>query len=119
MSPSLKEAISINQQKPANNENTEKGTCSLPWYHCCESYPGALTKAGVDKDTKGVVIIEIDPNSQVAQEGSISLISFLKSIETVSSLDFKSLTKNLKTGESIIFLLQRQGNTFFKAFKIR
>ena len=106
----------------SNNENTEKEEHAAYLGITAANLTLELSqKAGVDKDTKGVVIIEIDPNSQVAQEG-INQFDIILEInkKPVSSLkDFKSLTKNLKTGESIIFLLQRQGNTFFKAFKIR
>jgi hypothetical protein len=33
--------------------------------------------------------------------------------------ELKQVMKPIKTGDSILFLLHRNGNTFFKAFKVR
>ncbi len=78
-------------------------------------------KLDLGKNVKGVVIMEISPSSQAAQEGLMGSDVILEinrtPIETTK--DFKSALKGVKPGDSILFLLQRQGNTFFKAFKIR
>jgi len=70
---------------------------------------------------KGVLVLNVEESSQAAQEGirrdDIILEVNRQPVESVK--DFKQITKSFKTGESVLFLLQRGENTFFKAFKIR
>lgn len=75
----------------------------------------------IDKKTEGVVILEIDPNSQAAREGlaESDIILEINRTPVRSVKEFKKALKNVKAGDSVLFLLHRQGNTFFKAFKVR
>lgn len=75
----------------------------------------------LDAKVKGVVVMEIDPGSQAAKEGIAEgdVIIEINRAPVESVKAFSKALKNLKTGDSVLFLLQRQGNTFFKAFKIR
>jgi serine protease Do len=70
---------------------------------------------------KGVVVMEVNDNSQAAQEGIAEgdIILEINRTAVGSVKDFSKLLKNIKTGDSVLFLIQRQGNTFFKAFKVR
>jgi len=72
-------------------------------------------------DIKGVVIVQIDPNSQAAQEGlsQYDVIMEVNRKQVTNIKELKQVMKPIKTGDSILFLLHRNGNTFFKAFKVR
>lgn len=75
----------------------------------------------INKNTKGVIILGVESGSQADREGfaqnDIILEINRKSITSVK--DFKKVSKSIKPGDSVLFLIQREGNTFFKAFKVR
>ncbi|MBN1756982.1 MAG: DegQ family serine endoprotease [Chitinispirillaceae bacterium] len=78
-------------------------------------------KLDLDKAVKGVVVMEVDPASQAAREGLAEgdVILEINRTRIESVKEFSKALRNLKTGDSVLFLVQREGNTFFKAFKIR
>jgi len=87
---------------------------------------GAITndlreQLNIAKNIQGVVITEITRGSQAAQEGlkpnDIILEVNRKQVPTVK--DFTQSVKGMKAGDPILFLIQRDGNTFYRAFKIR
>jgi serine protease Do len=68
---------------------------------------------GLDQSIKGVVVQEVDPSSMAAQQG-------LQQNDVIIEVNrFKTAVKSLKPGDSILLLVFREGNTFFKAFKIQ
>jgi len=73
------------------------------------------------KSVQGVVITEAARGGQAAQEGlrpnDVILEVNRKPVPTVK--DFTQAVKGVKTGDTIVFLIQRDGNTFYRAFKIR
>jgi len=73
------------------------------------------------KNTKGVVITDIVRQGQAAREGLRQNDIILEvNRKTVSSVkDFSQAVKGIKDGDSIMFLIQRDGNTFYRAFRIR
>ncbi|MBN1308844.1 MAG: DegQ family serine endoprotease [Chitinispirillaceae bacterium] len=83
--------------------------------------PEVRKRLNLSSNVKGVVVIEVVPGSQAQQEGFAESDIILEINRTAieSTGDFKKAFKNIKPGESILFLLQREGNTFFKAFKIK
>ena len=76
---------------------------------------------GLDPNIKGVIVTEVTPSSPAAaqdmQPNDIILEVNRQSVQSVK--DFKQATKSLKEGDSILLLVLRDGNTFFKAFKIQ
>jgi serine protease Do len=76
---------------------------------------------GLDQNIKGVIIQEVDPSSVAAQQGlqQNDIILEVNRQPVKSVKEFKIAVKSLKKGDSILFLVFREGNTFFKAFKIQ
>jgi len=79
------------------------------------------SRLNLDKNVKGVIVTNVADGSQASQEGfaesDIILEINRSAVESVK--DFKAILKKVKTGESVLFLIQREGNTFFRAFKLR
>ena len=75
----------------------------------------------VNPAVEGVIIIDINPDSQAAEEGIMPNDIILEiNRKTISSTDdFKRCLGKVKPGDSVLFLLQRDNNTFYKAFKVR
>jgi serine protease Do len=76
---------------------------------------------GINSDLVGVVVLDVDPESQAAEEGIAQndIIIEINKKPISSVKDFNQQLKTIKSGDSVLFLLQRENNTFFKAFKIR
>jgi serine protease Do len=70
---------------------------------------------------KGVVITDVKPGSQAQQEGlrKGDIIVEINRTSISSVKKFKKALKTVKAGDSVLFLINRQGNTFFMAFKVR
>jgi len=70
---------------------------------------------------QGVVITEIARGSQAAQEGlRVNDIILEVNRKAVPSMkEFTQATRSVKPGDSVLFLIQRDGSTFFRAFKVR
>ncbi len=70
---------------------------------------------------KGVIIIDVNPDSQAAEEGIMpnDIILEINRKPIFTTDGFKSCLNKVKSGHSVLFLLQRDNNTFYKAFKIR
>jgi serine protease Do len=73
------------------------------------------------KNIKGVVITELVRSGQAAREGlrqnDIILEVNRKAVTSVK--EFSQTVKDIKEGDSIMFLIQRDGNTFFRAFRVK
>jgi len=87
---------------------------------------GAITpelreSLNLQKSLQGVAIAEIARGSQAAQEGLRvnDLILEVNRKPVASVKDFSQAVKNVKPGDTIVFLIQREGNTFYRAFKVR
>lgn len=76
---------------------------------------------GLDQNIKGVIIQEVDPSSIAAQEGlqQNDIIIEVNRQPVKSVKEFKAAVKSIKSGDPILLLLFRDGNTFFKAFKMQ
>ena len=83
--------------------------------------PELRDQMNIRESVKGVIVLDIDPRSQAAQEGITQndIILEINRKQIGSVKDFRQALKSVKTGDSILFLVQRDENTFFKAFKIR
>lgn len=92
-----------------------------------KSITGEMRKQyGLDKDVKGVVITDVAPSSQAAQEGLRpgDVVKELgvggkRRVAVTSAKAFKRELKGVKEGDAVMFLLERDGGTFFVAFKVR
>lgn len=75
----------------------------------------------VNPAVKGVIIIDVNPDSQAAEEGIMpkDIIIEINRKPILSTDDFKSCLGKVKSGHSVLFLLQRDNSTFYKAFKVR
>ena len=73
------------------------------------------------KNVQGVAVTEIARSGIAAREGlrqnDIILEVNRKSVSSVK--DFNQALKGIKEGDSVMFLVQRDGNTFFRAFRVR
>jgi len=73
------------------------------------------------KNVQGVAVTEITRSGIAAREGlrqnDIILEVNRKPVSSVK--DFNQALKDVKEGDSIMFLVQRDGNTFFRAFRVR
>lgn len=76
---------------------------------------------GIDQGVKGVIVQEVDPVSQAAANDLRQNDVILEvNREPVASVkEFKKVTKSIKAGDSILLLVLREGNTFFRAFKLQ
>jgi serine protease Do len=76
---------------------------------------------GIEKSVKGVILQEVDPESQAAandlRENDVILEVNRQEVSNVK--EFRQATKSIKGGDSILLLVLRDGNTFFRAFKIQ
>ena len=83
--------------------------------------PELQKQLDLNKNTKGVIILEVEPGSQAQREGIAQndIILEINRKPTPTVKDFKKLLKSIKPGDSVLFLLQREGNTFFRAFKVK
>ncbi len=83
--------------------------------------PEIRDRFNISSNVKGVAVVEVVQGSQAEQEGfaegDVILEINRNPVESIS--DFNKALKGVKTGDSILFLIQRKGNTFFKAFKLR
>jgi len=75
----------------------------------------------LDKNTQGVVVLEVKSGSPAEgagiQQNDVILQANRQDISNVAS--FKAATKGIKAGDSVLLLIQREGNTFYKAFKLK
>jgi serine protease Do len=76
---------------------------------------------GLDQSIKGVVVQEVEPGSLAAQQGlqQNDIVLEVNRQPVKSVMEFKGAIKSLKAGDPILLLIFREGNTFFKAFKLQ
>jgi serine protease Do len=87
---------------------------------------GSLTdeirnRLDLDRGTKGVVVLDIRSGSQAAREGikEYDVIREVNRKRVSSPKEFERAMRSVKAGDSVLFLLEREGRTFFVAFKVR
>ena len=76
----------------------------------------------IPKDLKGLIITSVESGNVPLLEGDIISQMKIKQndfihLENVSQLE--KVSKSIKAGESVVFLVHRGGNTFYTAYKIR
>ncbi len=75
----------------------------------------------IDQSVQGVVVLDVKEGSQAAlagiQANDVILEINNKAVTNVNT--FKQALKNTKENDSVLFLIQREGNTFYKAFKVK
>jgi serine protease Do len=81
----------------------------------------AYEELGLDQNVKGVIVTAVNPGSPAAaQDLRPNDIILEINRQAVQSLkEYKQAVKPLKEGDSVLLLVLRDGNTFFKAFKIQ
>jgi len=81
---------------------------------------GKCDELGIDPGTKGVVVLEVKPSSQAYEQGlrPNDIILEVNRRQITSQNDFKEAVKSVKAGESLMLLVLRDGNTFYRAFKL-
>lgn len=80
---------------------------------------------GIDNSINGVLVLEVNPSSWAARKG-IMVNDIIKKVKVkgqevvqiTSVNEFNALLKNSKSGDSVMFYIERQGNSFFVAFKL-
>jgi serine protease Do len=83
--------------------------------------PDVKQQLGLSSDVTGVVVEEVAQGSQAAQETiqQGDIIREINQAPVTSVKDFKEAMKSVKPGNPVLFLIQREGNTFYIAFKVR
>jgi serine protease Do len=76
---------------------------------------------GLDQNVKGVIVLEVDQSSPAAEQDlrQNDIILEVNRQAVASVKEFKQATKSIKAGDSILLLVLREGNTFFRAFKLQ
>jgi len=83
--------------------------------------PELRDKFGLPKNVQGVVVTQLEPRGQAAQEGirAGDIIMEVNRKPVTSVKDFSQLVGVLKAGDSALLLVQRGGSTFYMALKVR
>jgi len=127
----LREEDKVAKMDKAGGAAADEGKASTDTYERFGIKVGNITDAsrkeyGIESGVAGVVITDVDRVSDAAQEGLqpgdvITGVKVRGADQTaVNTVDeFKRIAKGVKEGESIMFLVNRQGQTFFVAFKVR
>jgi len=83
--------------------------------------PELREQLDLDKNIQGVVVLEVKNGSTAEgagiQQNDVILQANRQDITNVAS--FKAATKGIKAGDPVLLLIQREGNTFYKAFKLK
>jgi Do/DeqQ family serine protease len=126
----LREEDKISKMDKASGAAAEEGKSSADSYERFGIKVGNITDAsrkeyGIETGVTGVVITDVDRVSDAAQDlqpgDVITAVKVRGADQTVVTTvdEFKRIAKGVKEGESIMFLVNRQGQTFFVAFKVR
>ncbi|MBD3420264.1 MAG: Do family serine endopeptidase [Chitinivibrionales bacterium] len=113
------------QQEPEEQGNDEIDITKKLGIKVADVSSELRRKYKLDTDERGVVIVDVKPLSQAAQEGLregdvLTEVTKNKERFTIDSAKkFKSIARQFKPGDSILFLLKREGNTFFVAYKLK
>ena len=83
--------------------------------------PELRDKFGVPKNIQGVVVTQLEPRAQAAQEGirAGDIIMEVNRKPVASVKDFSQLVNGLKAGDSALLLVHRGGSTFYLALKVK
>ena len=83
--------------------------------------PELREQLNLQTSVQGVAITEIARNSQAAQEGLRvnDLVLEVNRKPVASVKDFSQAVRNVKPGDSVLFLIQREGSTFYRVIKVR
>jgi serine protease Do len=75
---------------------------------------------GIDPSTKGVVVLDVKSSSQAWEQGlrPNDIILEVNRKPIASQNDFRQAVKSVGTGEPLLILILRDGNTFYRAFKL-
>ncbi len=79
----------------------------------------------LDGGVKGVVVLEVDPSSLAARKGvrKYDIVQKVKikgreEVSVASVKDFRKALQSAKSGSPLMMYIQREGNSFYVAFKI-
>ncbi|GBU21919.1 hypothetical protein R80B4_01821 [Fibrobacteres bacterium R8-0-B4] len=83
--------------------------------------PELRDKFGLNKGIQGVVVTQLDPRGQAAQEGIRvgDVIMEVNRRAVASVKDFSQATAGFKAGDSALLLVQRGGSTFYLVLKVK
>ncbi|HEX3019683.1 MAG TPA: Do family serine endopeptidase [Chitinispirillaceae bacterium] len=114
------QAKSEQKQGSTEPENKNENICTKLGIKAANITSEIRDALNVSPTAKGVIIIDINPDSQAAEEGIMpnDIILEINRKPVLSTKDFNHLLNKIKPGHSVLFLLQRDNNTFYKAFKI-
>ncbi len=75
----------------------------------------------IDQSIQGVVVLDVKQGSQAYDAGiqPNDIIMEINRKAVTNTNTFKQAMKEAKNNDSVLFLIQREGNTFYKAFKIK
>jgi len=105
----------------AETENEPSDASAILGIKAGNITPELREQLQLDKLVQGIMVIDIKENSQAAyagiQKNDIILEANRKTVTNVAT--FKQALKDLKPNDSVLLLIQREGNTFYKAFKLK
>jgi serine protease Do len=75
----------------------------------------------LDNSIQGVVVLDVKEGSQASNAGiqPKDVIMEVNRKTVTNANEFKQVLKETKSNDSVLFLIQREGNTFYKAFKVK
>ena len=87
--------------------------------------PKEVSRYGLDKDSRGVLVTSVMPGSEAQQKNvQVGMLiekmgPTVRKLDTVSSTkDYQRALSSYKSGDTVLFLMQREGENFFVALTI-
>lgn len=115
---SLSKSSSQDQNNDSQNEGQETQNLGMKAGNITAEIRNEL---GLDQSVQGIVVLDVKRGSQAYNAGiqpnDIILEVNRKTVTNTNT--FKQVMKEVKNNDSILFLIQREGNTFYKAFKLK
>jgi serine protease Do len=109
------------QDKKDNDENESVDVSQSFGMKAGNITPEIRDQLQLDKSIQGVVVLDVKEGSQASIAGiqPNDVIMEINRKEVTNTNGFKQMLKDTKSNDSVLFLIQREGNTFYKAFKIK
>jgi serine protease Do len=115
---SLNKLSSQDQNDDTQNEAQETQSLGIKAGNITDEIRNELD---LDQSVQGVVVLDVKQGSQAYDAGiqPNDIIMEINRKAVTNTNTFKQAMKEAKNNDSVLFLIQREGNTFYKAFKIK
>jgi serine protease Do len=111
----------IADKKKSEAENNSGDAVSMLGIKAGNITAEYIEQLQLDRNIQGVIVLDVKDGSVAAsagiQQNDIILEANRKNVTNVST--FKQILKDIKTSDSVVLLVQREGSTFYKAFKVK